>query len=115
MGRLPVMSQLTERLPEFFMDNARAGEVLPPLNNEVAVSRIDLDAVAAAADLLGRDQRAARTQERIEDELAASCTIHHCIGQHRDRLHRRVQLQEVEILAGIAPEAVGGWIIPDVA
>ena len=97
------------------MDSARAGEALPPPNDEIGIDRVDLDAAALATDLFGGDQRAAGPEKRIQNQLPTRRTVHHGIRQHGDRLDGRMQLQMMKILPGIASEPIGRGVVPDVA
>jgi len=60
-----------ERLTGLDQDARLASGALVAANDDVGVERIELDAAADAALLLGGDQRRARTEERIEYDIAA--------------------------------------------
>jgi len=70
------VTEAIERQAGFLVDGARAREALPPLDDQVGIVGVDLDAVALTANLLGCNQRAPGTQKRIQDKFAASSAIH---------------------------------------
>ena len=74
-------------------DGSTARHLLVPPHDQIDVTRVDLDSVAPSPRLLGRDQRRARAQERIEDDLVSSREIEQRVREQRDRLDRWVILQ----------------------
>jgi hypothetical protein len=59
-------------------------QVSKPLDRNSEVSRVDFDAIANPAKLLGRDKSRTRAQERVIDDLAGAAAI----SDHpRDELH----------------------------
>src|SRR5271155_2949611 len=91
-----------------------AGEHLPAPHGGIDIERIKLEPVALAADALRRDHRGAAAQKAIEYERTARGAVHHRVGHQRHRLHRRMEREQVALLAAPA-EGVDPRIAPDVA
>ena len=52
-----------------------ASEIFPPFENNVAVFRFEFHAVASAVELFAGNERASRTEEGIEYDVAESRTV----------------------------------------
>ena len=81
-----------------------------PANRHVAVGRIDLDAVAAAAGFLRGDQGRARTDKGVQYNALSMRTVPDGIRNHGHGLDRRMQAQIIPVAA----KAVNASIAPDV-
>jgi hypothetical protein len=84
---------------------------LPAADRDVEIGRLVFDPIAAAADLLGRHRRRARTQKGVEDKIALRRAIAHRVGHQRDRLDRRVHGEGV-VAAGA--KAIDAGILPNI-
>jgi hypothetical protein len=81
------------------MDGLIAGVSLPSADCYVDVPRFDFDPKTDAADALGCNQRAPRTEKAIKDNVAASGAVEEGVGYERDRLDGRMEGQEVPFVA----------------
>jgi hypothetical protein len=72
-----------------------AREFLEPIDRGIDVNRVKFYDVGATSGLLGCDDGRADAAEAVEDDAAALRTIHYRIGDHGDRLDRRVHRQLV--------------------
>src|SRR6202023_3290746 len=95
------------------MAGCAAGQRLPAVEACVDMERIKLHTVAAAAGTLGRDNRGAAAKKAIEHDIATRRAVKDGIGDHRHRLHCRVQRQQIA-LGATAGEGVNPRIAPDV-
>ena len=86
----------------------RGGE---PPDDHVAISRIELDAVAAPSGLLGGDQRGAAAGEGVEHDATALRAVENRIGDQLDRLYGGV---EREFRIAILAETIDARIRPDI-
>src|ERR1700719_756282 len=84
---------------------------LPPLDGDIDVARLVLDATTYAPDFLGRQNGGARTCKLVEHHVATCRTIEKRIGDERDRLYRRMG---GERLSAAPAERVNARIGPDV-
>src|SRR4051794_30950485 len=75
--------------------------------------RIKLQAEAGPTDPLRSDQRRSTAEECVEDDVTARRAVENGIGHKFDRLNRRMQREQVALLA-IAPERVRPRIGPNV-
>lgn len=76
------------------MNSIRTRPPLPPANCYIHILGIDLNAITDTAYAFGSNQRAAGTEERIEDNVAASRAIEDRIGEQLNGFHGRVQGQQ---------------------
>src|SRR6516162_8695249 len=90
------------------------GQDLPAANGGIDIAWIELQRAAAPAGALGRDHRGAAAEKGVEHDLAARRAVEDSIGNHRHRLDRRVQGQEIALLAA-AGEGISAGITPDIA
>src|SRR5688572_3598268 len=72
----------SSRLPRGLL----ARQVLPALDDDVAVARLDLEPDARSAELLGSDQRRAGAKERIEHDIVRPAVVADRPGHRLDRL-----------------------------
>src|SRR6516162_299932 len=72
------------------MDRAPPGEGLPTSQDDIDISRADLETAADAAGHFGRDQARARTEKRIIDQLAGPAVVDNRAAHALDRLLRGV-------------------------
>src|SRR6516225_2913384 len=72
------------------MDRAPPGEGLPASQDDIDISRADLETAADAAGHFGGDQARARTEKRVIDELAGSAVVDDRTAHALDRLLRGV-------------------------
>ena len=71
----PLWRLISSKLrPSLLQHRRAAGPVLPALHDHVAVLRIQLHQPRLAPGLLARDQRGARAAERIQHDVAGSCS-----------------------------------------
>src|SRR5438105_7958119 len=108
-----VANEIVETVSPRGVDGAFAGEALPSPNRGIDIERIELDAAADPADTLGRQQRRATAEKRVEDKLAAGRTIENRIGDQRDRFYRGMKRGKVPLFA-LSPEIVQAWVMPHV-
>ena len=59
---------------------------LVPAQDDIDIERVKLNTAAASACLFGSDERRSRTEEWVEDDVAAFGHIEQCIFQHGNRL-----------------------------
>ena len=72
------------------MDRASPGEGLPASQDDIDISRADLEATADATSHFGRDQAGARAEKRIIDKLAGPAVVDDRTAHALDRLLRGV-------------------------
>src|SRR5580692_11493753 len=96
------------------MKSAPAAQLLPAADDRVDVAGVELQPVASPAGTLGGDQCRAAAEEGVEHDVAASRGVEDRVGDHRHRFDRRVERQEIALLAA-AGEGVGPGIAPDIA
>src|SRR5947207_13595642 len=96
------------------MMSTAAGECLPAADDRVDIAGIELKSVAAPAGALGGDHRRAAAEKAVEHDVAAGRTVEDRIGDHRHRLHRRMQRQQIALLAA-AGEGIGPGVAPEIA
>src|SRR5690242_10884775 len=77
-----------------------AGHRTPPVDSDVDVAGIDIQASEPATDALGSDQRGARAQKNIEDKFTALGHVLERVGDKPDRLHRRMQREILTTVPG---------------
>ena len=70
-----------------------AGEVFPPLDDDIAISRFEFCAVATAVELFAGNERAARAEEGIEYDVVGSRAVAYPSCAQFDRLHRRMHFR----------------------
>ena len=98
-----------------------AGEILPALDDHVAVARIEFHQVRHAAVFLCRDRGGAGACKAVEDDVAALGIVEQLILEDRNRLHRRmlavarrlVEFHDGRLLAIIGPQ-MGGAVFPTI-
>ena len=61
--------------------------------DDLDIKWIKLEAAATSAGLFASNKRRSRTEEWIEDDVAAFGHVEQCVLQHGNRLHGRVMLQ----------------------
>jgi len=93
------------------MGGLLASHLLAASDRNVDIGRVQLDAAGDPFDGLGGDQRRARPQEGIKDQLAPLGNISEGVGDKLDRLGRRMI---PECLGGRGPLLVRSGIGPDV-
>ena len=72
------------------MDRAPPGEGLPASQDDIDISRADLETAADPAGHFGGDQAGARTEKRVIDQLAGSAVVDDRTAHTLDRLLRGV-------------------------
>lgn len=82
-----------------------------PIDDDVAIGRVELNAVTGTSGLFRGDQCGSAAAERVEHDAAAVRAIQDGVGDQRNRLHSGVRS---EVLHSILTEAVGARISPDV-
>src|SRR5580693_6958447 len=70
------------------MDRGPPGESLPALEDDIDISRADLEAAADAAGHFRRDQGCARAEKRVIDQLAGPAVVDDRTAHALDRLLR---------------------------
>ena len=88
-----------------------AGHRCPAVNGDIDIGRIDIEAAEPTAAAFRRDQRGARAEKDVENQLASPGHVLNGVGDQRRRLHRGVQRQ---VLAPAAGHGVHRRIVPDV-
>ena len=88
------------------MTSAPAGQCLPAADNRIDIGRVELQPVAAPAGALGGDHRRAAAEKGVQHDLTAGGAVEDRVGDHRHRLYRRVQRQQIAFLAA-AGEGIG--------
>ena len=88
-----------------------AEDLLESANDGVCVVAIEFDAIPASSGFFGRDQGRSASGEGIEDDAPALGAIQNRVGNHRDRLDRRVHHK---IALAVFAEAVSSRVMPDV-
>ena len=83
---------LTEALSRGLKPGASPCLLLPALDNDVGVFRIELDQPRPATGTLRRDECGARSAEWIEDDVSGLGRVTNGALDKRDRLHGRVQI-----------------------
>src|SRR5439155_9383424 len=73
------------------VERGTASQPLPALDAGVDEDRIELDHTGAAADPFRRYQRRAGAAEGIKDHAAAVGAVADRVGNHGDRLYRRME------------------------
>ena len=96
------------------MAGAAAGQGLPAANGGIDIAWIELEPAAAPARALGGDHRRAAAEKGVEHDVAARRAVEDRIGDHGDRLHRRVERQQITLLA-TAGKGIGPGITPHIA
>src|ERR1700682_4455851 len=81
-----------------------------PANRNIAVGRIDLNAVAPAPGLFSRDQSCPRADESIEHNALAMRAVPDRIRHHRHRFYGGMQAQ----VRAVAAKTIDARIVPDV-
>src|SRR4029077_14872675 len=93
-----------------FQDRCLFRHCFVSAQDDLDVAWIPLDAAAASAGLFAGDERRSRTEEWVDDDVAAFAHIAQRIFQHRNRLDGRVVLQS---LAPFGAQA-SAWIGPNI-
>ena len=83
---------------------------MQPANRDIAVGRIDLDAIAPASGLLSCDQCRAGADEGVQNYGLPMRTIPDSVSDHGHGLNGRMQAQIIPVAA----KAVNASIAPDV-
>src|SRR5205823_14853809 len=90
--------------------------------DDIDIQRVELEAAAASASAFGSDERRSRTEEWVEDDVAAFGHIEQRVFQHGNGLDRGVMLETYSIfltysgvvrigLDGRAPVTVLGALV----
>src|SRR6185312_8702740 len=95
------------------VDGLLAGIFLPASNRCIHVKRINLDTAAEATGALAGHQCRAAAHEWIEHDGTAVRAVEDGVGQHLDRLHRRMNLEEITLLPA-ASEVINSSIWQDI-
>ena len=85
--------KLCEGFTGLGQDWARNCSRLVTLDDEINLDWIELNAIADAAGLLGRDQGGTGTQEGINDDVTSTSDIKEGVDQHCGRLGGRMILE----------------------
>src|SRR5258708_3507159 len=93
------------------MNRLLAGNLLEPADRHVDVSGVDLHHASASAGLLRGDHRGAAPAETVEHDRVALGAIENRVGDHGDRLYRRMHR---EIVKPTLVKLVHAWVLPDV-
>src|SRR5690348_1195197 len=96
------------------MTSVAAGQRLPALDRRIDIAAVELHRATAPAGALSGDQRRPAAEKGVEHDVAAGRAVKDCVGNHRDRLHRRMQRQQITLLAA-AGEGVAPRVAPDVS
>src|SRR6202045_2364308 len=96
------------------MVSATASQRLPAADDRIDIDRVELQPVAAPASALGGHHSRAAAEKGIEHDIAARRAVEDRVGDHRHRLHGRMQRRQITLLAA-AGEGVGPGVSPDVA
>ena len=91
----------------------RSSHALPAPDRCIDVKRVELYGVGAAARALGGEDRRPASAEGIEDYVVALCRIQDRVGDHRDRLSRRMKVER--FFLAFSAKAIGSWVIPHVS
>ena len=94
------------------MDCGFASTDLPTTDRHIAVMWIDFDSAGATARTFRRDKNRPTAAKGIENEITAPRTIPDRIGNHRDRLDRRMALQ---FLQATTLERINAGIFPNIS
>ncbi len=81
--------QLAEALAGFDQDSGIARRGLVATDDHVDIKRIEFDAAADSAGLLGRDEGRARAEERVDDNVAPVGEVQQRVLEHGGRLDGR--------------------------
>src|ERR1700732_5238233 len=96
------------------MTSAPADQRLPAADDRIDIGGIELQPVAAPASALGGHHSRAAAEKGIEHDIAAGRAVEDRIGDHRHRLHGRMQRQTVTLLAATG-EGVDLRVVTDIA
>jgi hypothetical protein len=77
------------------MEGAAAGQFLPAADDRIDITGVELQPIAAPAGMLGGDHRRTAAEKAVEHNVAARRAVEDRIGNHRHRLHRRVQRRQI--------------------
>src|SRR6202521_4586855 len=113
MARLRFGLDLVEGPTGHGVPGTIARERLPAPDDGVAVERVDLYPIAASAHALGRDHRGAAAEETVEHDVAARRAVEDRIGDERDRLHRRMQREQIAFVRRAA-EGIRAAVVPNI-
>src|ERR1700750_2457069 len=113
MADLHAPSDSVEPLSSGHEPGCLASHPLPAPNSGINVERIDLYAVADSTDTLRRHQRRSAAEEGIENQLAAFRAVQDRVSDQCDRLNRRMQGQQVALLA-TPTKSIHAWIVPNI-
>src|SRR5204862_6312782 len=75
---------------------------------------VELHPIAAPTGAFSGNHRGAAAEKAVEHDVAALGAVEDRIGDHRHRLHRRMQCQEIALRAA-AGKGVEPGIMPDIA
>src|SRR5215472_13692953 len=95
------------------MASAPAGQSLPATDDRIDIDGVQLQSVAAPAGALGSDQRRAAAEKGIEHNVAAGRAVEDRVGDHRHRLHARVQLRQIAVLVATGG-GTGPGVVPNI-
>ena len=108
---LAVTRLCQKRLAGLDMRRSLARGKFIPTDDDVDIERIELDAAANAASLLGGDEGRARAEERVDDDVAPVGQVQQRVLDHRGRLDGRMVLKA---WGGVGAKRGGAGIGPDV-
>lgn len=89
-----------------------SGYVLPTLDRGIDIERIDLEAIAAPAGLLGGENRRAAAAKGIENDVVTLGRIQDRVRHHGDRFDRGMQVKSAS--PSFAWKAIGAGVVPDI-
>src|SRR6202521_1230648 len=113
MAHLRVGLEFAKASPGHGVPGTIARERLPAPDDGVDVAGIDLEPVAASARALGRDHRGAAAEETVEHDVAARRAVEDRVGDERDRLHRRMQREQIAFVRRAA-EGIRAAVVPNI-
>src|SRR5882762_10266460 len=110
MGAI-IWNEIVEAVSGRGVDCTTAREMLPAADRGIDIEWVELHPTANAADALGRQQRRAAAEKRVEHEIPAGRAVEDRVGDQRDRLYGRMERGEVSFLS-CSPEIVQARVMP---
>src|SRR5215472_13438209 len=96
------------------MAGASAGQDLPAADDRVDRAGVEFQPKAAPTSALGGDQARAAAEKGIEHNVAVGRAVEDRVGDHRHRLHARVQRRQIAVLVATG-EGTGPRVVPNIA
>src|SRR5438045_5505963 len=114
MGGLRLASEVIKAAVARGVARAATGQRLPTADGRIDISGIELQPVAPPAGALRGDQCRAAAEKGIQHDISAGRAVEDRVGYQSDRLHRRVQGQQIALVAA-AGKGVDPGIVPHIA